>query len=68
MLTLYAVSVKGHPEQVRLFEMYRDDDAYQSHLQTAHFRQYKAATQGMVRSLRLIETEPILLRSKPGRT
>jgi quinol monooxygenase YgiN len=65
VLTLYAVSLKGHPEQIRLFEMYRDAASYESHLQSPHFKAYKAQTQGMVKNLRLIETEPILLRSKP---
>lgn len=64
VLRLYAVSVKGHPEQVRLFEMYASQAAYESHLQTPHFKQYKAATQGMVKSLRLVETEPVMLGSK----
>ena len=36
VLTLYAVSVKGHPTQIRLFEMYRDVTAYQAHLKTSH--------------------------------
>jgi quinol monooxygenase YgiN len=64
VLTLYAVAVKGHPEQVRLFEMYRDSAAYEAHLQTAHFKKYKTGTQGMVKSLKLVETEPILLGMK----
>lgn len=64
VLTPYAVSVKGHPNQVRLFESYSNQAAYQSHLQTAHFRKYKVQTQNMVKSLTLIETDPILLGSK----
>jgi quinol monooxygenase YgiN len=64
VLTLYAVSVKGHPNQVRQFESYSDQAAYQSHMQTAHFRKYKVQTQNMVKSLTLIETDPILLGSK----
>jgi len=64
VLTLYAVSVKGQPEQVRLFEIYRDAASYQAHLQSAHFKKYKQQTQQMVKSLKLVETEPILLGSK----
>ena len=64
VLTLYAVAVKGHPEQIRLFEMYASGAAYQAHLDTPHFKKYKAATQGMVKSLTLLETEPVLLGSK----
>jgi quinol monooxygenase YgiN len=61
VLTLYAVSVKDQPSQIRIFETYKDQAGYESHLQTPHFKKYKAETQGMVKSLKLIETEPILL-------
>ena len=64
VLTLYAVCVKGQQNQVRIFETYKDKAAYESHLQTPHFKKYKAQTQGMVKSLKLIETEPILLARK----
>ena len=64
VLKLYAVAVKDHPEQIRLFEMYASPAAYQAHLDTSHFKRYKQGTQGMVRSLKLVETEPILLGSK----
>jgi quinol monooxygenase YgiN len=64
VLTLYALSVKGDPAQIRIFEMYADAAAYEAHLQTPHFRKYKTGTQGMVKSLVLIETDPILLGAK----
>ena len=48
VLTLYAVSLKEHPEQIRLFETYRNADAYESHLQSPHFKKYKDRTQHMV--------------------
>jgi quinol monooxygenase YgiN len=61
VLTLYAVSVRDHPTQIRILEMYASDAAYQAHLQTPHFKKYKMETQGMVKALRLIETDPIVL-------
>src|SRR5215471_9200196 len=64
VLKLYAVSVRDQPSQIRILEVYRDQAAYESHLQTSHFKKYKAETQGMVKSLKLIETEPILLSGK----
>lgn len=64
VLTLYAVSLKEHPEQVRLFETYRDATAYESHIQSPHFKTYKDRTRQMVKLLTLVETEPILLGSK----
>jgi quinol monooxygenase YgiN len=64
VLTLFAVSIKGHPEQIRLFETYRHAASYQAHLQSPHFRKYKEQTQRMVKSLTLLETDPIRLGSK----
>ena len=34
VLTLYAVSVKDHPAQIRLFEIYASPAAYAAHLQS----------------------------------
>ena len=67
MLTLYAVAVKDHPAQIRIFETYADQAAYEAHLQTPHFKKYKSETQTMVKSLKLTETTLILLGAKSGR-
>lgn len=64
VLTLYAVSVKDNPAQIRIFEMYADGDAYKTHVESPHFRKYKTSTQQMVKSLKLVETDPILLGAK----
>jgi quinol monooxygenase YgiN len=64
VLMLYAVSLKGRPNQVRIFETCKDQTAYESRLQSPHFKKYKDATHGMVKSLKLIETEPIMLAGK----
>jgi len=67
VLTLYAVSLKSNPAHIRILEMYADIPAYSAHLQTPHFLRYKNATQNMVKSLRLLETDPILLGSTSTR-
>lgn len=64
VLLLYAVSVKDHPTQVRIFETYKDQAAYESHLQSPQFKKYKGITHEMVKSLKLIETDPIMLAAK----
>jgi quinol monooxygenase YgiN len=64
VLSLYAVSVKDHPAQIRLFEMYASAAAYQAHIDSPHFKRYKTGTAGMVKSLTLLETDAILLGSK----
>jgi quinol monooxygenase YgiN len=63
-LVLYAVADKNTPTQVTVFEIYADRDAYQSHLQSAHFKKYKATTEAMVKSLKLVQTVPIMLGTK----
>ena len=65
VLALYAVSEKDNPARVRVFEIYRDVDAYRAHLETVHFKKYKATTEKMVKSLKLVQTTPIMLGAKP---
>ena len=64
VLALYSVADKDNPALVFVFEMYADLDAYNAHLETAHFKKYKVATQDMVKSLKLRDTVPILLGGK----
>jgi quinol monooxygenase YgiN len=65
VLALHAIADKENPARVFVFEIYADIDAYKTHLETAHFKKYKSATQNMVKSLKLRDTVPILLRAKP---
>jgi quinol monooxygenase YgiN len=64
VLTLYAVALKENPTHIRIFETYADDAAYKAHLETPHFKKYKTTTQNMVKSLKLVETDPIILAAK----
>jgi quinol monooxygenase YgiN len=64
VLVLYAVSERDNPTHIRVFEIYRDAEAYKSHLESAHFKKYKAATEKMVKSLRLVPMAPIILGAK----
>ena len=64
VLVLYAVAEKDNPARIRVFEVYRDADAYRSHLETAHFKKYKATTEKMVKSLKLVLMTPVSLGSK----
>ena len=65
VLSLNAVSIKDHPNKIRILEVYADRDAYEAHLQTPHFLKYKKETSDMVTSLTLIDVDPIAMRSKP---
>jgi 4-carboxymuconolactone decarboxylase len=60
VLTLYAVSEKARPTHFTILEIYADEKAYNAHLQTPHFIKYKNATKDMVKSLELIESNPLV--------
>ena len=59
VLTLYAVSEKNNPTHITILEIYASAEAYQAHVQTPHFIKYKTGTRDMVRSLELVEGNPI---------
>ncbi|WP_455621614.1 putative quinol monooxygenase [Parabacteroides sp.] len=60
VLTLYAVSEKEHPNKVTILEIYADQDAYKSHIQTPHFQKYKQGTLQMVQALELVDSTPLI--------
>ena len=60
VLTLYAVAEKINPAHITILEIYADTVAYKSHLLTPHFIKYKNGTKGMVKSLELVETVPLV--------
>jgi quinol monooxygenase YgiN len=64
VLALYAVSETDNPARVRVFEIYTDADAYKTHLETPHFRKFRATTENMVKSRELIDAAPIALSAK----
>jgi len=66
VLTYYAVADKANPSHITILEIYADTAAYQSHIQTAHFKKYKAAVQNMVKSLELEDVNLIGTAKKPG--
>lgn len=59
VLTMYAVAEKSDPCRITILETYADEASYRSHLQTPHFRKYKTGTLKMIRSLDLVETDPL---------
>lgn len=58
--TLYAVSEKERPTHFTILEIYADSAAYRAHLQTPHFLKYKNGTAKMVKSLELVEVDPLV--------
>ena len=59
VLTLFSMQSKETPNKIYILEIYADREAYQSHLQTPHFKKYKEGTATMVKNLKLIDTNVI---------
>ncbi len=60
VLTLYAASAKEDPTRFTILEIYADQASYEAHLKTPHFVKYKTNTQGMVKSLELVDSVPLV--------
>jgi quinol monooxygenase YgiN len=65
VLMLHSVALVESPTSIRLLEVYADRGAYEAHIKSPHFIKYKTSTAKMVKSLRLVDTHPILLCAKP---
>ena len=57
---LYAASAKDAPTHFTVLEIYADQAAYESHINTPHFLKYKAETQHMVKSLELTDCDALV--------
>ncbi|MBS1500550.1 MAG: antibiotic biosynthesis monooxygenase [Bacteroidetes bacterium] len=66
VLTYYAVADKADPSHITILEIYADTAAYQAHIQTPHFKKYKAAVQNMVKKLELVDVNLIASAKKAG--
>ena len=64
VLTLYAVSEKNNPTHITILEIYADTAAYKKHIKTPHFLKYKNGTLKMVKSLELVEVDPLIPDAK----
>ena len=60
VLTLFSMQTKEDPCKIYILEIYADKEAYRSHLQTAHFKKNKEGTVLMVKSLKLIDSNPLV--------
>ena len=64
VLMLHAVAEKERPEHIRILEVYAGKEAYEAHLRTPHFLKYKAGTAEMVKALRLVDVDPVMMRGR----
>ena len=59
VLCLFPTQMKKDSTQIRILEIYASQEAYQHHIQTAHFQKYKQGTLHMVKSLKLQDLSPL---------
>lgn len=65
VLVMYAVAEKNRLVRIRILEVYQNIEAYNKHIKTTHFLTYKEESKRMVKSLELVDVDPIFLGSKP---
>jgi quinol monooxygenase YgiN len=65
VISIYPMYEKDNPTHVSILEIYASREAYQLHLKTPHFQTYKTTTLKMVKSLKLIDMDPIDLETMP---
>ena len=59
VLCIFPMQDAEKPTSIRILEIYRDEAAYKSHLETPHFLAYKTGTPHMIESLRLAPMRPL---------
>jgi quinol monooxygenase YgiN len=64
VLSYTVVADKKDASSITIFEVYANQEAYQSHILTVHFKKYKEAVKDMVLSLELIDVNLIIKTKK----
>ena len=59
VVCLFPTQAKEDSTQIRILEIYASKQAYQHHIQTAHFQKYKQGTLHMVKHLKLQDLQPL---------
>ena len=55
VLAMYALQEKDNPCNITILETYASQEAYRSHIASAHFQKYKLGTLHMVKNLQLLD-------------
>lgn len=59
VISIYPMCQKENPTEIRILEIYENKNAYDSHLETPHFKHYKMSTLKMVKSLKLVDMKAL---------
>ena len=55
VIAFHAFVLKDNPAHIRVFEIYTNQAAYAAHLETPHYKKFRAEIQGMIKSVKLID-------------
>jgi alkylhydroperoxidase/carboxymuconolactone decarboxylase family protein YurZ/quinol monooxygenase YgiN len=66
VISIFPLVEKQNPTQIRIFEFYKDKDAYKSHIASPHFQYYKTTTVHMIKNLKLIDMYVIDAQRMPS--
>lgn len=61
---MFSMQEKLHPERITILEIYADRAAYEQHIKTPHFLEYKLKTLKMVKKLELLDQNPLVPEMK----
>ncbi len=56
VISIYPMSVIKDNTQIRILEIYKNQEAYKNHINSPHFKKYKEGTLHMVKTLDLVDT------------
>lgn len=59
VICIYPMQQKRDSCQIRILEIYADNEAYKRHIASAHFQAYKKGSLHMVKSLDLVDVRPL---------
>ncbi|QES88419.1 carboxymuconolactone decarboxylase family protein [Rhizosphaericola mali] len=59
VISIFPIASVDKPNQIQIVEIYANINAYESHLKTAHFQNYKTSTLKMIKSLKLIDMKAL---------
>lgn len=64
VLSYTVVADKKDSTSITIFEVYANQEAYQSHILAPHFKKYKETVKDMVLSLELMDTDLVVIAKK----
>lgn len=59
VVSIYPMQVIKNSTQIRILEIYKNQEAYQKHIASPHFKKYKEGTLHMVKHLELVDTNQL---------